>query len=89
MKCQSANISKYVDYHLQLIAKQKALYVKDSRFSKKFGKVKDKPEESLLVILDIKSIYTNIPNNEDKNSWGVLWKMQRNSGIYKSYDNFL
>ena len=64
MKCQSANISKYVDYHLQLIAKQKALYVKDSRFSKKFGKVKDKPEESLLVTLDIKSLYTNIPNNE-------------------------
>ena len=33
-------------------------------FLKKFGKVKDKPEESLLVTLDIKSLYTNILNNE-------------------------
>ena len=35
MNCHNANILKYVDYHLHLIAKQKALYVKNSRFSEK------------------------------------------------------
>ena len=37
-------------------------YVKD--FLKKLEKVKDIPQESLLVTLDVKSLYTNIPNNE-------------------------
>ena len=40
-------------------------YVKDTQnFFKKLEKVKDIPQESLLVTLDIKSLYTNIPNNE-------------------------
>ena len=37
-------------------------YVKD--FLKKLEKVKDISQESLLVTLDVKSLYTNIPNNE-------------------------
>ena len=40
-------------------------YVKDTQnFFKKLEKVKDIPQESLLVTLDVKSLYTNIPNNE-------------------------
>ena len=34
-------------------------------FLKKLEKVKDILQESLLVTLDIKSLYTNIPNYED------------------------
>ena len=65
VNCHTANISKYVDYHLQPIVKEIPLYVKDTQdFLKKLEKVKDIPQESLLVTLDIKLPYTNIPSNE-------------------------
>ena len=65
MNCHTANISKYVDYHLQPIVKEIPSYVKDTQdFLKKLEKVKDIPLESLLVTLDVKSLYTNVPNNE-------------------------
>ena len=63
--CHTANISKYVDYHLQPIVKEIPSYVKDTQdFLKKLEKVKDIPQESLLVTLDVKSLHTNIPDNE-------------------------
>ena len=65
VNCHTTNISKYVDYHLQPLAKEIPSYVKDTQyFLKKLEKVKDIPHESLLVTLDVKSLYTNIPNNE-------------------------
>ena len=65
VNCHTANISKYVDYHLQPIVTEIPSYVKDTQdFLKKFEKVKDIPQEILLVTLDVKSLYTNIPNNE-------------------------
>ena len=65
MNCHTANISKYVDYHLQPIVKEIPSYVKDTQgFLKKLEKVKDISLERLLVTLDVKSLYTNIPNNE-------------------------
>ena len=65
VNCHTANISKYVDYHLQPIVKEIPSYVKDTQdFLKKLEKVKDIPLESLLVTLVVKSLYTNIPNNE-------------------------
>ena len=65
MNCHNANISKYIDQHLQHIVTEIPSYVKDTQnFFKKLEKVKDIPQESLLVTLDIKSLYTNIPNNE-------------------------
>ena len=65
VNCHTANISKYVDYHLQPIVKEIPSYVKDAQdFLKKLEKLKDIPQESLLVTLDGKSLYTNIPNNE-------------------------
>ena len=61
----TANISKYVDYHLQPIVKEIPSYVKNTQdFLKKLEKVKDISQETLLVTLDVKSLYTNIPNNE-------------------------
>ena len=65
VNCHTANISKYVDYHLQPIVKEIPLYVKGTQdFLKKLEKVKGIPQESLLVTLDVKSLYPNIPNNE-------------------------
>ena len=65
MNCHTTKHSKYVDYHLQPIVKEIPSYVKDTKdFLKKLEKLKDIPQESLLVTLDVKSLYTNIPNNE-------------------------
>ena len=61
VNCHTANISKYVDYHLQPIVKEIPSYVKDTQdFLKKLEKVKDIPQEILLVTLDVNSLYTNI-----------------------------
>ena len=58
-------ISKYVDFHLQPIVKNIPSYVRDTTdFLKKLDKVKNIPSNCLLVTLDVKSLYTNIPNNE-------------------------
>ena len=73
----TANISKYVDYHLQPIVKQMLSYVKDiNDFINKIDIVKSVPENSYLVIIDVRSIYTNIPNAE-----GV-------SAAKSAYDNY-
>ena len=65
VNCQTASISKYVNYHLQPIVKEIPSYVKDTQdFLKKLEKVKDIHQESLLVTLGVKSLYTNIPNKE-------------------------
>ena len=65
VNCHTASISKYVDCHFQPIVKEIHSYVKDAQdFLKKLEKVKDIPQGSLLVTLDVKSLYANIPNNE-------------------------
>ena len=69
MNFHTANISKYVDYHLQPIVKQMLSYVKDiNDFINKINIVKSVPENSYLVIIDVRSIYTNIPNADDNYS---------------------
>ena len=48
----TTNISNYVDYHLQTIIKEMASYAENTQdFLKKLEKVKDIPQESLLVTL--------------------------------------
>ena len=65
VNCHTYTISKYVDFHLQPIVKNIPSYVRDTTdFLKKPDKVKNIPSNCLLVTLDVKSLYTNIPNNE-------------------------
>ena len=65
MNCHTVNISKNFYYHLQPIVKEIPSYVKNTQdFLKRLEKVKDIPEESLLVTLDVKSLCKYIPNNE-------------------------
>ena len=65
INCHTANISKYVDYHLQPIVKQIPSYVKDTNdFINKINAVKSVPKNSYLVTMDVRSLYTNIPNAE-------------------------
>ena len=63
INCHTANISKYVDYHLQPIVKQTSSYVKNTNdFVNKINAVKSVPKNSYLVTMDVTSVYTNIQN---------------------------
>ena len=65
INCHTSNISKYVDYHLQPIMQQIPSYIKDTNnFINKFNTVKSVPKNSYLVTMDMRSLYTNIPNAE-------------------------
>ena len=62
--CHTAKLSKFVDYHLQEHVKKTASYVQDTTdFLNKIQDI-DVPPNSLLVTMDVKSLYTNIPNEE-------------------------
>ena len=58
-------VLKYVDFHLQPIVKNIPSYIRDiTDFRQKLDKVKNIPNDCLLVTLDVESLYTNISNNE-------------------------
>ena len=65
MNCHTTTISKYVDFHLQPIVKSIPSDIRDTTdFLQKLDKVKNIANDCLLVILDVNSLYTNIPNNK-------------------------
>ena len=58
-------ISNNVEFHLQQIGKNVPSYVRDTTdFLQKLDKIKNTPNNTLLVTFDVKSLYTNIPNAE-------------------------
>ena len=64
--CHTENISKYVDFHLQPINQSLPSYIKDStNFLNKLDALPNElPENSIMVTMDVRSLYTNVPNNE-------------------------
>ena len=65
VNCHTSNISKYVDYHLQPIVKEIPSHVKDAKdFIQELNQIEQTPEDNLLDTFDVKSLHTNIPNNE-------------------------
>ena len=61
----TSKISKYVDFYLQSLARQLPSYIQDtSHFLRKLNIRRDCNPDSILVTLDLKSLYTNIPNEE-------------------------
>ena len=66
MNCHSMQISKYVDYHLQPEVIKLNSYTRDSTDTiNKISQLQDKTKETdILVSMDVRSLYTNIPNNE-------------------------
>ena len=77
INCHTANISKYVDYHLQPIVKQIPSYVKDTNdFINKINAVKSVPKNSYLITMDVRSLYTNIPK-----AGGI-------SAVKRAFDNY-
>ena len=65
VNCETSKISEYAGYHLQPIVTEIPSYVKDtSDFLRKINAVEFGQDSSYLVSLDVKSLYTNIPNAE-------------------------
>ena len=65
VSCHTFKISNYVDYHLQPIVKQIPSHFKDTcNFISKLRAAETVPDNSCLVLLDVKSLYTNTPRNK-------------------------
>ena len=77
VNCHTTNISKYIDYHLQRVVKQTPSYIKDTNnFINNVNDIRNIPRKSYLVTMDVKSLYTNIPNSEGM------------ATVKKAYDNY-
>ena len=64
--CHTEKISKFVDHHLQPMNRNLESYVQDTTdLVKKLDSLPEDPrKDTILVTLDVRSLYTNIPNNE-------------------------
>ena len=63
--CPTAKISKFIDHHLQPIVQKIPSYIKDTTdFLNKINNIVNVHDQSIFVSLDVKSLYTNIPNSE-------------------------
>ena len=61
----TSEISRFVDYHMQGNVMKLKPYVKDTTdFITKIESKPSVPAQSLLVSMDVKSLYTNIPHKE-------------------------
>ena len=57
------NISAYLDYHLQPLAKEVNSYIKDTNdFLKKLRDLPDLPSDAILCTVDVVGLYPNIPH---------------------------
>ena len=65
----SSNISQYADFYLQPIVQSLKAYIKDTTdFINKIDGITELPAESILVTMDVRSLYTNIPHREGINA---------------------
>ena len=64
--CHTEKISKYVDHHLQPLNQALPSYIKDTTdFLNKLEALPEElPENTIMVTMDVRALYTNVPNNE-------------------------
>jgi hypothetical protein len=64
--CPTEKISSFVDHHLQPLNKELPSYVQDTTAFIKMieAQPEDTGKEKILVTMDVRSLYTNIPNDE-------------------------
>ena len=59
------NISAYLDFHLQPLAKQVKSYIKDTNdFLKRLRDLPDLPKDSIFCTIDVVGLYPNIPHDD-------------------------
>ena len=64
-RARTERISEYVDHHLCPLVVQTPSYLRDTTdFLRKLSTLEMLPPGSILVSLDVSSLYTNIPHNE-------------------------
>lgn len=64
-RAPTERISKYVDHHLRPLVVQTSSYLRNTTdFLRKLSTLEMLPPGSILVTLDVSSLYTNIPHNE-------------------------
>ena len=62
-------ISHFIDIHLQPIVNGIKSHIKDTTdFINKIEKILNLPKEAILVTMDVKSLFTNIPHAEGINA---------------------
>ena len=66
IECHTSKISEFVDHHLQPIVQRTTSYVKDTNdFINKLHTCSNMiDDDTILVTMDVTSLYTNIPNDE-------------------------
>ena len=65
INCHTSRISEFVDYYLQTEVKKLKSYVEDTTdFIRKTEAIDHVSDDSYLVSLDVRSLYTNIPHKE-------------------------
>ena len=76
INCHTSEISRFVGHHLQPLVREIPSYIKDTNdFIDKIDNF-TVPPNSFLVTMDVKSLYTSIPNNEGSAS------------VKKKYDHY-
>jgi hypothetical protein len=75
----TSSIAEFVEFHLQPLVKKLKSYIQDTTdFLNKLDKIDNLPDEALLVTMDVKSLYTNIPHREGVNA--VAQSLENNDG---------
>ena len=65
----TAKISHFVDVHLEKIVNEFKSHIKDTTdFINKIETITDLPENTILITMNVKSLFTNIPNTEGINA---------------------
>ena len=65
IECHTERISQFVDHHLQPLNQNLPSYVKDTTdFLQKLKNIPEVPKDTILVTMDVRSLYTNVPNDE-------------------------
>ena len=63
--CHTSKIFEFVDHYLQPHSKALPSYFQDkTNFMNKLECVRDKSKDSIIVTLDVRALYRNIPNHE-------------------------
>ena len=78
----SSSIAHFVDHHLQPITLKLKSYIKDTTdFLNKLETIGTLPKGSILVTMDVKSLFTNIPHSEGINAVANALEAEEESNI--------
>ena len=73
INCPTSEVLEYIDYHLQPIVQEAPSYVSNTTYSlRNINQIDFAPENSYLLSLDVRLLYTDIQNLEEIKSVKTL-----------------